>query len=342
MTPPAARGIVLMTSRRCLRLATLPTLAAAAACWLVAVWSPPATGPTAAPGAASPWLALPTCTAVFACTIAGVLFWPTFARGREGSDWIVRLARGGLGGVPQAILGILLAQLLLTLPLACGLARALGAPAVAHLHHAPPPPAAPLLDAARRSLAFALPATDEWCAVHVQPLAGLPTADLVGAALAIHGDGELLGNLPARIVQTGQRVELSFPRRPLREVRVEYIDGSVPLAFPPGALVVVGATDRSTLWNGLLLALVALAPAFAACALAALAGTAAGTPTVVTVLASLVFVGTIGGVGAFDGAVTALLRGEWIASAAVRNASLTCGALGASALLAASLARRRT
>jgi len=340
VTTLAARGVVLMTCRRCLRIATLPTLAAAVACWLVAAWSPPATGPATAPGAASPWLVLPACMAVFTCTIAGVWFWPTFARGREGSDWIVRLARSG--GVPRAILGILLAQLLLTLPLACGLARALGAPAVAHVHHAPPPPPAPLLDAERRSLAFALPATDEWCAVHVQPLAGLPTADLVGAALAIHGDGELLGHLPARIAQTGQRVELSFPRRPLREVRVEYIDGSVPLAFPPGALVVVGATDRSTFWNGFVLALVTLAPAFAACALAALAGTAAGLPTVVTVVASLVFVGTIGGVGAFDGAVTALLRGEWIATALARNASLACVAIGASALLAARLARRRT
>jgi hypothetical protein len=342
MNWPLGRRTTFVACRRALRVAGWPTLLAAVGCLLAARWWAPVRDAEAtAPGAASPWLALPLVLAAMVPALAIAVFWPPFAQRRPGADWIAQLLRRRAPGVPAAIAGALLAQLVLTLPSTTVLARLLGAPATAHVHHTPAPLGEPLLDASRPTLRWQLPAGEPFREVQLRPLAGLPADAVLGAQLAAYGDGELLGMAPVRIVETRQFVRLAFAPRPLRELRLEYRDGTVPLALPPGAVVVVGASARSWLVNGLLLAIIALAPSFVACAIAALAGRVAALPTVLTVLASLLFLGTIGGVGPFGPAVVALMRGQWLASDQLAGLTTPWLVVGAAALLLAAFPRPR-
>lgn len=335
------RRTAFVACRHGLRAAGKPTFAIALGCLFAARWWAPTISPgSQATAAASPWLVLPLVVAAMTPALAIAVFWPTFAQRRPGRDQVEQLLPRPGVGVPAAIAGALLAQLLLTLPLATVLARLLGAPASAHAHYAPSPLGAPLLARTQPTLRWRLPPGEAFREVQLRPLAGLPADDTIGALVAVHGDDELLGTLPARIVQTRQFATLTFAPRPLRELRLEYQDGTVPLLLPRGALVVVGATARPWFVNGVLLALAALVPAFAAAALAALAGRVAALPTTLTVLASVLFLGTIGGTGPFGAAVLAVMRGQWLAAAGLPQLAAPWLAVGAVSLLLLAFPRR--
>jgi len=334
------RGPLGLTCRRCLALAALPTLLTALASALLHRWLRPELGGEAAPATASPWLALPMVVAAMTCAVAAVVFWPTFANGRPGRQWIDRAQRGRLGGVGAAIAGALLAQLVLTLPLTTWLADRLDAPRHARCHYELTAPQ-PILDEQRPRLTFAVPTTEPIGEVWLRPLAGLPTGSWHGTTVEILADGEPLPALPAPIANNRQLARVQFPGRTIRELTIVRTGGSVPLAFVDDTAGLVGDATRSNRWNGAWLAVLALLPSAVAMALAACCGLAAGLPTVIGVVVSTVFLLTGGGLGIFDHGVLALLRGQWLAPSRVFPRCAASLAVGFFAMILTMLLRPR-
>ncbi|MFN9706916.1 MAG: hypothetical protein ACK595_19135, partial [Planctomycetota bacterium] len=126
------------------------------------------------------------------------------------------------------------------------------------------------------------------------------------------------------------------PRRAFARVQA---GAGMPISFVAVAAAVAAATPHPALANALALGLLALLPAFVALGLAALVGSAAPLATPLATAASAVFLLTVGGVGPFQPAVVAVLRGEWLATAAVFRAAAASLAVGAAAMIAAMAVR---
>ncbi|MBL9076822.1 MAG: hypothetical protein JNL08_04915 [Planctomycetes bacterium] len=312
MTLPRARGPLRLTFVRCLRAAALPTLLAAlAGLWLPHALATPLPGLPSAAGAASPWLQLPLFVAAALCAARAAGFWPLFALRRPGRDVVARLQRGPWRGAGAAIVGALLAQLVLTLPLLTFGARLHGAPATAARHDELAPPPQPALTAATPRLAFTPPARP-LASVWLCPLAAPPVGAFVPTRVQLRLDGAVLPGAVATFGQSFEAVELPLPAVTVQRLELEYVDGSVPLLFPRGAVRVVAAGSEPQAWNGAAAAVLLLLPTFAALAFAYLAGAVAALPTVWTVAAVLLFVQTVGGIGPAGDVVLALLRGRWV------------------------------
>ncbi len=319
----------------------LPTLLAAVLAFTLHLTIAPALGEQHAPGAASPWLVFPMVVASLTCAVTAAVFWPTFARGRPGQQWVERLQRGPLRGSGGAMAGALLAQWLLTVPLTTALALALGAPSSAVTHLQLQPEGQPVLAADRPPVSFTIRDPQPFTELRLRPLAGLPTSSLVPTIVEVFADGESLGTMPAPFAETRQLVRLPFSSRSMHRLELVHKAGTVPLVFVPGAVTLRAATAHWSLSNGLLAALLALLPSFVAMALASWCGLLAGLPTVIAVVASGLFVQTIVGLGPFEPTMLALMRGHWLATSAVFQpcaASLTVGSM---AMILAMLLRRR-
>jgi hypothetical protein len=326
-----------LTARRCALRALAPTLATAiaAVAWHRA-WSADA---AAAPGAASPWLGLPLAIAALATTLTAVVFWPTFAQKRPGRAVVERLQPGPLAGAGAAAAGALAATAALTLPLAAALAPALGAPATAFAVHALTPVGDGLLDGSQPRLALRCPTRAPVRELRLQPLVGMPTESWQATAVRVFADGVELPPLPSAFADSRQAVRLAFPPQPVREFELVHAGGGMPLAFDADAAAVAAATPHPALANALAVGLLALLPAFVALGLAALVGSVAPLATTLATAASAVFLLTVGGVGPFQPAVVAVLRGEWLATAAVFRAAAASLAVGAAAMIAAMAVR---
>jgi hypothetical protein len=334
------RGALALCFRRCLRAAALPT-ALAAACGLVG-WrvSAPELGGENAPAAASPWLALPLLVAAAACALAAATFWPTFALGRPGRSLVDRVQRGPLRGAGAAVAGALLAQLVLTLPVATVVGQLLGAPATVTATVPLAAPARPVLDAQRPELTFAVADPAPMRELWLRPLAGLPGGALHGTTVDVLADGERLQGPPVAFLDTRQLLRVAFAPRAIRELRLVHTGGTVPLWFPDGAATLVRAEGHGALANGLWLALATLLPAFVALALGCACGRVAALPTVLTVVAGALFVQTVGGLGPFDGALLARMRGAWLPAGPLFRDGAASLAVGALAMILAMLSRR--
>ncbi|HEX6810001.1 MAG TPA: hypothetical protein VF384_00135 [Planctomycetota bacterium] len=315
MMQQAARGPFALTFRRCLLAATLPTAAAALLSLLVATLLRTELADAGeAPGAMTTWIALPLFVAALTCAGSAASFWPAFADRRPGADWVIRLQRGALRGNGAVVGAVLCAQLLLCLPLALLLLPALGAPATANAHFVLPPPPLPVLDQHQRLLR--LPGPGLACTeLQLRPLASPPEGPLlVPSRLAVRADGVPLTALEVSFEQTGQLVRLPFAATAFRELELELLDGTVPLFFPHGAVVAVGAAAFPGLGNGLLAMLLALVPTFLALAVGCLCGVSAAIPTVLTVVAILLFLQMLGGLGPCGPALLVVMRGQWLGS----------------------------
>lgn len=339
MTWPLLRGPLGLSCRRCLTVVAPPTLVAALAAGLLHWLLPPQLGDDRAPAAASPWLALPMVVAAMGCAVVAAVFWPTFARARPGRDWVDRAQRGWTGGIGGAIAGALLAQFVLTLPLTTVLAALLGAPGAAHSHVALRASTLPVLDAQRPRLTFPVPTGEAVGEVWLRPLVGLPSGAWQGTTVDVFADGERLPALGGAFVDNRQLARVRFPGRTIRELTVVHTAGTLPLLFEEQSIGVVGDADHSNLANGALLALLALLPTFVALALAGCCGLAAGLATVLAVVASALFLQTLGGLGAFDAALLALLRGQWLAASAHFPRTAPSLALGCTAMIATMVLR---
>lgn len=331
------RGALGLCLRRCLRVAAFPTLLAALLSLTLHHWLRPQLGAEAAPGAASIWLALPLAAAASACALSAVRFWPTFAPGRPGRQWVDRLQRDRLGGRGGAVLGALLAQLALTLPLALGLAAAIGAPGAAHAHVGLQATGTAVLDPTRPRVTFAVPDDEPMRELVLRPLVGMPTGEWIGTSIDVLADGESLGVPTAAIVDSRQVLRVPFPPRAIRELTLVRHDGTVPLGFPAGTVQLLGANAHGRAANAAMLALVTLVPGFVALALGACCGLAAGLATVLAVVATALFLQFAGGLGGFEGAVLALLRGQWLSPAAVFPTCAPSLAVGCLAMIATML-----
>jgi hypothetical protein len=296
-------------------------------------------GSETAPGAASPWLLLPLLVAATACTFAAALFWPTFALRRPGRAWVDRAQRGPLRGAGAAIAGALLAQCVLTVPLAIVLAPVLGAPAAAQLHVDLPPPAVPVIDAQHARLQFVVPTHEAIGELQLRPQVGLPSGAWIGTTLDVLVDGERLPAGTVPIADDRQLARVTFASRVVRELTLVHTGGTVPLVFTPGTASVVGSDAHATAANAAWLALLALAPSFVALALGVFCGRAAGTPTVVAVVLAALLVQLVAGVGPFGNALLALFRGQWLGAEVVFQRCAPSLAVGCVAMILAMFRR---
>lgn len=341
MIGPRARGPFGLTCRRCLRVATMPTvLAALLALLLATLLRQDLATAGEAPGAMSTWLALPVFVAALACACSALVFWPTFTDRRPGADWVTRIQRGRLRGNGAVIGAALCMQGLLCLPLAVLLLPALGAPATANAHFALEPPSLPALDQHQRHLTFGGPGV-ACTELQLRPLAAAPEGPLQPSRLAVLADGVPLTTLEISFVQTGQLVRVPFQATVIGQLELELLDGTVPLFFPRGAVVVVAAAGHSRLGNGLLAMLLAIVPTFLALAVGCLCGVAAAIPTVLTVVASLLFLQMLGGLGPLGPALLSVMRGQWLASATLFPSCLPSLLVGCVAMIVAMLLRTR-
>ncbi|MFY9342867.1 MAG: hypothetical protein WAT39_10280, partial [Planctomycetota bacterium] len=265
--------------RHCLRVAALPVLVAATAAVLGERWFRPQLGGEQAPAAASPWLLLPLAVGAVACTVAALLFWPGFCRGRPGRDQVDRVQRGALAGCAAATAGALLAQWLLLTPVALVLVPCFGAPGEANAHVAVPAAAEPLLGPGRPRLALAAPAGSPFRELWLCPLAALPVGPLQPTTIEVFADGVSLGLVPHGFRETREAARLAFAPRPFAQLELVVRGGTVPLAFPPSTLVLIAAEAHGRLANAMVLALLALLPSFVALALGALVGSVAAVAT---------------------------------------------------------------
>jgi hypothetical protein len=293
-----------------------------------------------APGAMSTWLALPVFVAAVTCACSASAFWPAFADRRPGADWVTRLQRGRLRGNAAVIGAVLCVQGLLCLPLAVLLLPALGAPATANAHFELEPPELPTLDRHQRQLSFAGPGL-ACCELQLRPLAAPPDGPLRPSRLAVRADGAPLTTLEISFVQTGQVVRVPFAATAIAELELELLDGTVPLFFPRGAVVVVAAAEHSRLGNGLLAMLLATLPTFLALAVGCLCGVAAAIPTVLTVVTSLLFLQMLGGLGPLGPALLSVMRGQWLGSATLFRSCLPSLLVGCVAMIVAMFLRTR-
>ena len=299
-----------------------------------------ANGP-AAPGAAAPALALPFLVAAALCAMRTTRVWPLFALQRPGADFVQRLQTGPLRGRGSAVAAALLAQLLLTLPLALLLPTWLGAPTMAHATVALLARGPSRLDPTHPTVSFSAPANIEWQRLALRAIVMVPEGPLQPTRLSLQANGqELTNSLPA-FTDTGQRAVATFAPRAFTRVDAVWIDGTLPLYFPPGSVEATAAHGRRTVGNAAIAAGLALVPTFVALAAACLVGLVATLPTVTMVAASLLFVMTVGDVGPFGAAMRAVMRGEWLLSAPVFAAALPLLALGSLAMALAMFARPR-
>jgi len=334
------RGTFALAVRRCLAVATLPTLLAAVAAVVLHAALQPAFGPTAA-ALAAPWLLAPLAVAAGASALAAVLFWPGFATRRPGQDWIDARQRGRSGGVAPVLAGALLAQAILVLPLTLALGPLLGAPAEALPHVALTAaggevltPSSPRL---RLPVATAAPLQGLW----LRPLVGMPVGDWVGSSLVVRLDGDAAAPPTMPIADARRVVYVPLPGRPARELTIEHVAGTVPLAFPPGAATAVVAAPHGTSGNLAQLAGLALVASFTALSVAALCGLGAGLPTVLAVAATTLFLQFAGGIGPLADAALTVLRGQWLDPGTVFVACAPSLGLGAVAMIVVMLLRPR-
>lgn len=341
MTAPwTARRALPATARRCIAAALLPTAAVAAAAAAGAHLLPPRVDdPAGAAAAATTWLSLPLATIAICCCIAAVRFWPAFAARRPGADWVLRLQRGPLRGCGGALAGALLAQFALGALCLAALAPWFGAPADASARHPLATPADALALPGAPPLDLAGP--DGPCtALELRPLAALPRGELRPTHLEVLADGERLTTADIVFVDTNRLLRIEFAPRPVHRLGVRATDGTVPLWFPPGSLVLVEAAAHGTPTNALAAAAVALVPSFLALAVAACCAVAAALPVVIAVVAALLFASLLGGIGPFDVALRALLTGVWIPGAGVFPQCLPSLAVGCASMILAMLLRR--
>jgi hypothetical protein len=335
------RGPFWLTTRRCLRVGAWPVALAAALAVLLHHAVPPVLGDRTAPAAASPWLVLPLLVAAASTTLTAIVTWPLFARDEPGNDVLARIQRGACGGCAAALAGALVAQGLLTLPTALLVPFALGAPATARLVHVLETSGTTVLARGHDAVDFTLPSAARVERIELRPRAGLPEGTFAPAAIGVELDGDALPPTVA-FEQTNERRAIDFPPREVRQVRIVRRGGTVPLWFPAGSAVGIGA-DRVPTWrNACWLTTIALAPSLAALALAALLGRVAGRPTLLLAAGATLFLCWIGDAGPAAPAATRVLAGEALADAGLFPATAPLLALGLAALSVAAMTRARS
>ena len=302
------RGPVGVSFRHCMRCTAVPTLAATVIALLMHQASRPRWLDADTAAAATPWLTLPLFATALACSLAAAWLWPVFALRRPGAELIRRLDRGPVGGRGAVIVGALLAQLVVSLPLLAWLPGAFGAPAYARRHHHPTGPRDPVLDQQGATLRYRLQSPATVTAIWLRPRAALPTGP-DATAVALTCDGEPLATTPIAFAGTLELVRVAIPPRRLDHFELTRTDGDVPLLFADDSVVAVGPADVPTAWNGAFVAALACTTTAATLGLAALLGLGAGAATLATAIASAQFVQWVAGVGPIADALLALLRG---------------------------------
>jgi hypothetical protein len=309
--PSLWRGPAGLTFRLCLRTSAAPTAIAL----LVAVVANASSKPDFVDGSpasvSTPWLTLPLLVVAIACCLCAAHTWPTFALRQPGADTIRRLERSPLGGRGAVIIGALLAQLVLSMPVALGLSAWFDAPSHARRHYEVVAPEQPVLQGEGSSVTFELPAGPTVDAIWMRPRASLPTGD--GATeVTISAGGKRLASTPIAFSESGALMRVAIEPQLLSQFTLTQTAGSVPLYFAPNTVTAVGAADLPTWANSLLLALIATWTSAITLAIAALIGLGTGWATLATAICCVQFVQWIGNTGPIAAALLAVMRGQWL------------------------------
>jgi hypothetical protein len=279
-------------------------------------------------------LHLPAFASIAAAIAIALVSWPPFARQRPGADWVLRLCprrwRGCgaamLGavvaaGVALASTGLLAPWLLPTLPaphaftaLHCSESVPVATPGGPALHFAAP--AGPLLELRLRPLALAPQ--------------GLPQP----TSLTIRIDGTPAAP-PIEVGGSHQLWRLPLAGAAVHEVALQCADGTVTLAFPPGAVEVVAAAAHSASLNAALALLLQLVPCGLALALACAGAPWLTLPVSLAVAGAAVLLCTLGQLAPTNEAVRAALQGRWLPAEPVFLASLPALAVAVLAMVSA-------
>lgn len=317
MSRALGRGAFGVTLRRCAWLAALPTLATVLVAALAAAAAAPTVAdPQAACGAFTPHLGAPLLVLAAANALAVLRLWPCFGTDRPGAELARRWAGGTARPIAAAAAAALLVQFVFGAAVLAALGGWLGAGGAAHAEFVAEPLGPAALLPEQPHLRAPLPQGTVACAVVLRPLAALPRATFAPSEVLVRGDGELLG--PAAVFQQSHEFAvLGFPPRPLQELALELRSGTVPLAFPPGALVVRDARAHHLLANVGWGAALTTLPLLLAIAAAFLASARASHAVVLLVAGTVLFVASVGGIGGFRAAVHAVLTGRWLGMAAI-------------------------
>jgi len=267
-------------------------------------------GPAAA--AATPWLTLPLATIAVSCCLTAARIWPLFARRQPGADAIRRLERGPFGGRAAMIVGALLAQCAVSLPLTIALAAWLGAPSAARHHYVGTGPADAFLRSVGDHATFELGGEHEVTTLLLRPRAALPTSDQATEVAITNDNGEPLATTPVAFADSGALLRVAIAPQTLSRVRLTKKAGHVPLWFHAGSVVAVSPATLPTWGNSMLAALLATWSSLVTLILAALIGAGSGWATLATTICCAQFVQWIGGVGPIDDALLHLMRGQWL------------------------------
>ncbi|MEC7725874.1 MAG: hypothetical protein VYD05_10195, partial [Planctomycetota bacterium] len=297
------RGPFGVSLRACLRGAAAPTALAACAAVLGArLGAPVLTADEDATAAVTLWLTLPLLVTALACSLIAARTWPTFAAQRDGADTIRRIARGPLGGRGAVVLGAIVAQLALCIPLSIGLTATVGVPSTARRHVELTPDGPAVLDRRGAALTLALPAPLVADAVWLRPRAALPTGP-DATAVRVESDSGALSSVPVEFLESLELVHHAVSPPPRAKITLTQISGHLPLHIDPGSVVVVGADALPRWANSAMLALLSSATTLVALLLAGLLGRISGWPTVAATIATTQFVQWVTGLGPVGDAV---------------------------------------
>jgi len=304
------RGPAGLSFRQCLQRSLVPTGIALLAALIAHASSTPQLAEGSAAAAATPWLTLPLVTVAVTCCLAAAHMWPLFAQRQPGADSIRRLERGVFGGRLAVIFGALVAQCVLSLPLAVGLSAWLEAPGKASRHYVATGSDKPIY-LAGESLTFTLADAPIIASLQLRPRAHLPTG--AGATeMAITCRGKALTTTPVAFADSGALVRVTIEEQQLDQIELTKTAGNVPLAFIEGSVVAVGPRDLPTWANSMIAALIAVWTSCVTLLIAALIGTGTGWATLATTICCAQFVQWIGGTGPIDDALLQLMRGQWL------------------------------
>jgi hypothetical protein len=307
---------------RCLRRAAAPSAAAAIA----------GSALQAATGTSAPWLHAAAFVVAAACCLCTVELWPLFARGRPGTDLVVRAVPGSLHGSGAAVAGALLALLALLVPTALLLALGLPEP---RSHRAAA--AGAVLDDARPELRVELggvPCRE----VLLRPVALMPAAAPVATTLQVFADGEPVGSA-IEITATQQLVRVPMAGRSIATLSLRRVAGNLALLFPRDGIVAVDAAAKSRALGSVLAFALWILPAGVALALALLLAPLAALPTSLLVAAAALVLQTLGDLGPAAAALTHAARGRWLLDESVFRDCLPSLGTGLAAMIAAMFVR---
>jgi hypothetical protein len=175
--------------------------------------------------------------------------------------------------------------------------------------------------------------------LRLRPLAVAPQGLPQPTSLTVRIDGASAAP-PVEVGGSHQLWRLPLGRE-VHELALQCADGTVTLAFPPGAVEVVAAEEHPAGINAVLALLLQLVPCSLALALACAGAAWLTLPVTLAVAGAALLLCTLGQLAPTNDAVRAALQGRWLPAEPVFTAALPALAAAVLAMLLALASSRR-